>query len=117
MAYVIMAVPADTPVTTPLVNPTVATAGSPLVQRPVGVGSDTVIVPPTHITVGPVIGAGDGLTVTVVNTVRPGPVPIEYVITAVPGVTPHTSPVEDPIVATAGLVLLHVPPPTPSVSV
>ena len=59
-----LAVPADTPVTTPLV-PTVACALL-LLHVPPGVISDNVTVPPTVTTSDPSIGAGPRETVTIV---------------------------------------------------
>lgn len=50
---------------------------------------------------------GNGLIVTVVVAEMPETV---YVITAVPAVRPVTTPVPEPTVATAVLLLLHVPP-------
>ena len=51
-------VPGDTPVTTPVVEPTVATDVVPLVQVPPVVASANVIVEPAHTDVGPVMLAG-----------------------------------------------------------
>lgn len=60
--YVIVAVPVDTPVTTPDEEPTVATEGVPLVHTPPGEEEVSVPVPPGHSAVGPVM-PGNGLTV------------------------------------------------------
>ena len=61
--------PAATPVTTPP-DVTVAVLVDPLLHVPLGVPSDKVTVPPTHILSGPdgVIAAGLVLTVTVACT-------------------------------------------------
>jgi len=44
------------------------------------------------------------------------PVPSVYVIVVVEGETGNTVPLEEPIVATPGALLVHVPPPVASVS-
>ena len=58
-AYVIVAVPADKPVTTPA-GDTVATEVFELVHAPPEVVLESVLVPPTQSTSFPVIGAGVG---------------------------------------------------------
>jgi hypothetical protein len=55
-----------------------------------------------------VILAAGGVTVTALIAVQP--VPVLYVIVAIPVVAPVTMPVLLPAVATMGLLLLHVPP-------
>lgn len=57
-----VAVPAATPTTVADNDPTVATSTSLLLQVPPGVGSNKVVVPPTHILVVPAIGDGAGVT-------------------------------------------------------
>jgi hypothetical protein len=91
-------------------EPIVATDGVLLLHVPPEVASDNVMVVPAHNEVGPVIVPADaaGLTVTVVETVQ---VPIAYVTTAVPTVTPVTTPDEEPTVTLAEPVA-HVPPAT-----
>ena len=69
--------PPPTPVTTPVVEPTVASAGLPLLQVPPPVASLKVVVvgiePPQTIKV-PVIAAGLGFTVAIiVETAQPFP--------------------------------------------
>jgi predicted cupin superfamily sugar epimerase len=54
---VIVVVPAETPVTTPVEEPMVATAGVLDVQVPPGVASARVVVPVTQTVNVPVIGA------------------------------------------------------------
>jgi hypothetical protein len=71
---------------------------------------------PTHILPAPVIGDGDGLTVTVVAATQPVPDKVN-VIVAVPAVSPLTRPVVKPTAATVVLLLLHVPVPEPSLNV
>jgi hypothetical protein len=65
-------------------------------------------VAPMHTELVPVIAAGAGDTKTVVVLVQPEP--SEYVITELPVATPHTTPVVEPMTATAVLLLVHVPP-------
>ena len=102
------------PVTTPLTLPTVATAVLLLVQTPTP-ALNKVVVLPTHTDVIPVIGAGKGLTNSVVVAMQL--VLKVYVIIAVPALTPDATPLKEPIVATAMLLLLHVPPIVASLSV
>jgi hypothetical protein len=64
VVYVIIVVPADTPVTTPDVTSTVAIAALPLLHVPPVVVLLSVDVAPAQIFVIPVIGAANGLTVT-----------------------------------------------------
>ena len=80
-----------------------------VLHEPDGVISLKVIVDPKQTCVGPVIGAGYGLTVTVVSAMQP-PGSVK-VIVAVPALIllPVTIPVEL-TVATLTLLLLHVPP-------
>ena len=62
--YVMIAVPAAMPVTTPLPAPIVATEGVLLVhETPVGDGSVKFAVEPTQIAVVPTMAAGSGLAV------------------------------------------------------
>ena len=81
------------------------------------VPSVTIAVEPaqTPPPVGPLIPTGFEFTVTGVVTVQPEP--NEYVMVAVPAVTPVTKPVDDPTVAIVVEPLLHVPPPVASLSV
>ena len=69
--YVIVAVPRDTPVTIPLLIPTVATDVLLLVHVPPAVGSLIDMVAPTQTAVGPVIVPGSGFTVTVIVAAQP----------------------------------------------
>jgi uracil phosphoribosyltransferase len=74
-----------------------------------------VVLVKAHIdVVVPVITAGNGLMVTVVNTI---PQVTAYEIVAVPADTPATSPVVAFTVATPVLSLVHNPPETALVSV
>ncbi len=102
----------------PVVEPIVATPVLPLLHVPPGVAQLSVDVCPTHILIVPVIGAGKQLTVTVLVVKHVlGSV---YVTVDVPGgkhEIPVTIPVPNPIDATAGVVLAHVPPATGCVSV
>lgn len=63
----------------------------------------------------PVIAAGKGSTVKVIVVKQPAGV--VYVIVVVPAATLLTTPVPKPMVATAGVLLAHVPPATECVSV
>jgi hypothetical protein len=56
--------PALTPVTTPLDEPTVASAGLLVLHVPPALASESVVVEPAQTVVTPVIEAGSGLTVT-----------------------------------------------------
>jgi hypothetical protein len=105
--------PAATPVTTPEVPPTVAFAPE-LLQVPPAEASDKVIVAPGHTSVGPETGAGNGFTVSGIIVRQPPP--NEYVMVTTPVATPLTSPAVS-IIATPGLLLLHVPPGVASVNV
>ena len=105
----IPALPADIPVTVPVL-PTIVTNPSVLLHVPPDVPSPKVIVPPGHTSPGDgiVIPAGTGLTFTVAVTVLQL-LPREYEITAVPTAPPVTTP-EEPTVATDVLPLLQAPP-------
>jgi hypothetical protein len=62
-----------------------------------------------------VIAAGAAVTVITVDVVQPALT--AYVMRVVPGVIPVTTPVNEPIVATAVVPLVHVPPPVLLVNV
>jgi len=111
--YVTVAGPVATPVTIPEAEPTVAIETSAVLQVPPPT-SVNVVVDPTQIPVAPVIGVGNGFTVT--NFVTKHPVLMVYEMVTVPPAAPETTPVVDPTVAMPPLLLLHVPPP-PSVNV
>lgn len=102
--YVMIAVPAETPVTIPKLV-TVAILMLLLVHVPLALVR---VVPlPAHATPAPDIGAGNGFTVTVVVLVQPsGAV---YVIVAVPSSTPLTMPDDVPTVAIDSFEELHTP--------
>lgn len=67
-----MAVPADAPVTTPVVEFTVADAEL-LLQVPPAVASVSVIVAPTHTADGPLMAVGAGVIVIVLVAKQPVP--------------------------------------------
>lgn len=113
-AYDITMVPEAIPLTTPVPGTTDATEGLLLVQIPPMVGSVSVILSPTHTCVGPLIGPGAAITVTVVVAAQP---PAVYDISVVPLLMPVTRPEVETTVATVGVILLQAPPPTPSLSV
>lgn len=81
-----------------------------LLHAPPEVPSLKVVVPPpSHTAAVPVMPAGTAFTVMAVVAMQL--VPSENVIVALPRLTPPTVPLV-PIVATAVLLLLQVPPPT-----
>jgi hypothetical protein len=69
--YVMVAVPAATPVTIPVDEPTVATPVLLLLQTPPGERLLSVVVLPAHTVDAPVTGAGEPDTVTVAVAVQP----------------------------------------------
>ena len=109
--YEITAVPAEIPVTTPVLL-TVATFGESVSQSPPSVAFANVEVEPTQTDVVPVIGAttGNGFTVITVDTMvtQEFSLVTSYEISVVPAVSPVTSPVSL-IDATDGEALLHIP--------
>ena len=60
-------VPAETPVTNPVEEPTVAIAGLLLLQVPPGVALLNAEVPPTVVVVMPAMVTGTAFTVTLLN--------------------------------------------------
>jgi hypothetical protein len=103
---VITDVPADIPVTIPDEEPiTVFALLLDHVPAPVLLSK---VVAPTQTFITPVIGGGAAVTVTVTEAEQV--FPKVYVTSAVPGATPVTMPVEEPIVA-ADPLTLHTPPP------
>lgn len=105
--YEIVVVPAASPVTTPAVEiPALAVAE--LLHVPPGEVLLSEAVAPMHTDAGPVTGPGGVVTVTVLAAVHP--VPILYVIVAVPEPIPVTTP-EELTLATLEELLVHVPPP------
>jgi hypothetical protein len=106
--YVIIDVPPETPVTTPVEEP-IAALPLLLLQVPPDEVLLRVVVSPAQTTVVPDIVAGNGFTVTVVTMMQP--VPRVYVIAAVPNEAPVATPDDEPIV-TFALLLLHMPPVT-----
>ena len=101
-------VPGVTPSSNPDIDPTEATVVVPLVHTPPDVALVNGVVEPTHTVVAPVIGAGEGFTVTTV--VAKHPEPVRYVIVGDPAATPLTTPEPDPTEASKGLLLLQLPP-------
>ena len=65
-----IAVPPPAPVTVPVLTPTVATAGVPLLQVPPP-PSDNVVANPLHIVPVPEMAPGNGLTVKVLEVAQP----------------------------------------------
>jgi hypothetical protein len=110
-----LAVPADTPFTNPVVF-TVATLALLVLHVPPNVPSVRRLVVPVQKDVFPDIPVGKGFTVTSVAAEQPVDV-IMYEIVVDPAATPVTSPVLDPTVAIPVMVLVHVPPAIPSLTV
>lgn len=109
----IVAVPAATPVITPIVvesGDTVATDGLLLLHVPQLDATDNVDVRPMHAGPTPVIAGGALTVITVVAIAVPQLFVTAYVAVAVPAAIPVTTPDVAPIVATEGLLLLHAPP-------
>ena len=69
--YVMAAVPADTPVIIPVDKPAVAIPVLPLLQVPPVVASLNTVAAPTQTVAVPVMGEGNGLTVTVTVVLQP----------------------------------------------
>ena len=106
-----MVVPAELPVTTPVVavtDPTVAIAVDPLLHTPPVVDSVSIVLRPLHTVVVPINGAGRGLTVMVKNLAQV--VGNVYIMFGLPAATPVTTPVEGFTVASPVLLDVHVPP-------
>ncbi len=95
------------PVTEPVASPTVALLVLPLIHVPPDDVLLSVVFEPTQTDTSPVIAGGAEFTVTIV--VRAHELEIVYVIIVVPVVTGDTTP-DDEIVATPGVLLVHVPP-------
>jgi hypothetical protein len=72
--YVIIVVPAATPVKTPEVTPIVAVVSVPLFQVPPLVALESETTLPIQIAVVPVIADGIGLTVTTIVLAQPEPI-------------------------------------------
>ena len=108
--------PDITPVTIPVLAPTVATDVVPLVQVPPVVPSVKVMVVPAQKAAAPDIADGKALTVTVPVALQP--LLSVYEMTEVPDDTPVTTPVVPATVATLVVPLVQVPPGSvfPSVS-
>ena len=99
----------------PCTTPELFTVALPLlaVQVPPP-ASVSAVVSPIHTESAPVIGDGNGLTVTMVMAIQP--VEAVYVTEPVPADTPVTTPeVADTDIC--ALVLLHVPPPVAELNV
>ena len=102
------ALPAETPVTMPVVTPTPAIPAALVNQKPpVGVLANAVV-DPTHTPSAPVMVVGYGFTVTVSVEKQ---VAIPHVIITVPNANPVTTPVVGFTVAIVVLELLQLTPP------
>jgi hypothetical protein len=102
-------VPAATPVTIPVPEPTVANEALLLLHVLLPEPFVKVVVNPTHTFGVPLLAEGVGFTVD--ETVLMHPVAMVYVQTHTPFDTPVAIPVVAPIVAIPVLLLLQVPPP------
>ena len=100
-------VPATEPVTTPTLASAIVALPLSLLQVPVPVASDNVVVEPTHTLCVPVI-AVIGLTVT--TAIDEQPVPSVYVILDVPATAPAITPTLASAIVAFPLLLLQVPP-------
>jgi hypothetical protein len=107
VTYIIVVVPGAIAVKIPVVEPIVPTRVFALLHVPPPGELVNVVVEPTHTGVVGVIADGSALTVT--TAVAAHPVGNVYTMVDVPGFTPVTYP-KGSIVATAMLLLLHVPP-------
>jgi hypothetical protein len=115
--YVIVAIPAATPVTTPVDELIVATALADELQVPPVDVVVNVVVPNTQISCGPLSKPAVGGAVTVIarvdETSAQPPVPVTiYVIVAIPALRPLISPVIASIVAIVLSELIQEPPET-----
>ena len=104
-----MVVPALTPVTMPVEDPTTATAVLELLHVPPEVALLSDVLAPIQADRVPIMGAGNGAMV--MTAVAKQPAGVVKVIVADPADTPVMIPVEEPIVAIAVLLLDHVPAP------
>ena len=102
------AVPPETPVTTPEKMPIVATDELLLNHEPPDTPLVKVAVAPTHKAVVPLMA--DGAVLMIMFLVAKQPPANVYDIVTEPALTPETTPVEAPTVATAALLLVHEPP-------
>jgi hypothetical protein len=101
-------VPADVPETIPVDVPIAATVALLLLHVPPMAALLSVAVAPAHIDDVPEIAGGTALTLNVI--VLKQPAASVYEITTVPADRPVTTPVDEPMVPTVTLLLLHVPP-------
>lgn len=99
-------VPPATPVTIP-VAPTVATAVLLLLHPPPPVASESDVVSPAHTVLVPNIAVGNGVTVTTAVVVQPVAVEVKVMV-VVPAAIALTTPPGLVIVATPGVLLVHV---------
>jgi hypothetical protein len=102
-----LAVPALTPDTSPVLAATVAMASSLLLQVPPEVELLSVLAWPAQITATPVFA---GIPAFTVNVTFAEQLPSVYMIVVVPEVMPVTTPVTAFMVATDSSLLLHSPP-------
>ena len=106
--YITVAVPAPTPVTTPVSGSAVSLAVLPLVHMPPADALAIAAVLPAQTFASPVIGSTDGCTD--ITALLKQPFPKVYDMDAVPAATAVTTPVDEPIDAIVSSLLDHVPP-------
>jgi len=102
-----VAVPAASPVTTPVNVPTIANIGAELVHVPPGTEFVSVMLVPSQSEEGPEIA--DGVAPTVMGIVATQPAPVTYEMVAAPDKIPPTRPPDD-TVPTADVDEDQVPP-------
>ena len=112
--YLIVDVPADTGVTSPMPSIVATPVDTEVHEPPVPV-VDNVVVPSEQISIVPLISPASGavviVTVLVAVSFAQPPEPVTtYLIVADPDVTTVTTPVVSSIVATASFPLVHAPP-------
>jgi len=104
----------ERPINVPEVASIEPTAGMLLDHTPPINDTAYVTALPEQTVVGPTIGPGAGLTVTIFDAVKvPQVVVMAYTIVVMPAPTPVIEPVEEPTVATEGALLDHTPPGEP----
>lgn len=105
--YAKVLVPDETPVSKPVDEPILATGGEDELHVPPGVPLYNNELAPAQIVETPAIADGKALIVSIAVVVQP--VLSWQVIVAVPGLTPVTIPVDEPIVAIGILLLVQLP--------
>jgi hypothetical protein len=115
-SVVIVATPADTPVTTPETGSTEATPALLLDHVPPGTDSVIFAVCPWHIAAGPPTGP-IGFTVIAKVVLHPSPIIYVIIVTPPPPPTPVTNPLPETTVAIVGALLTQLPGIVPSINI